>query len=562
MTKRKSKSLFIVFSALSLQLSAFSCQLGAQETDSAKLNQLEAQILANPKENANALEELSGLYFSEGKYNQLADFLKKQELSAPSACELPFGYYIGLCRYHQLRNLEETKNWQEYFDRGNSYREELFQETVKTVSLCPESPLAVKAQVINWLEHKAQNDSLDKEALDKLISLINNYVRQEASNPEVIRETADTLQREGETALAKAVYNLYVNRLDNSKTIKEDLGLAARSALDSGNISLAEIIYERYIASILKEPIPKEDLVRELTAIAERFSIAGGNMAYAEKIFTILEDSCGSGCFSEGLRYSRAYNLERLKDYSGAVREYEKLANDFPAGERLNEAEFRLGVLYVYLLSQKEKGLNHWQRIIERNSNPKDAAAENGQGHPALRNSSELAFMAESLYHRALISQYDGNLTLASADYSGILELTNNNPDFKELIDRVSLRQKEIQESRLIEHNLKTFLDISLRSDRISESQALTLDLSASPFKAGINEQVKFSLNQPQAMTGCLVPLLTYLWSGDLGDIYPITSTPEFSTGYRTKGVKVVNAAVLAGTEPAGIALEMVDINE
>ena len=94
------------------------------------------------------------------------------------------------------------------------------------------------------------------------------------------------------------------------------------------------------------------------------------------------------------------------------------------------------------------------------------------------------------------------------------------------------------------------------------ESRALALDLSVSSFKAGINEQVKFSLNQPQAMTGCLVPLLTYLWSGDLGDVYPITSTPEFSTGYRTKGIKVVNAAVLAGIEPAGIALEMVDVGE
>ena len=330
--------------------------------------------------------------------------MRKLEGVAVSGCELPLGYHIGLCRYHQLRHLEETRNWPEYFDRGNFYREELFQETLKTVSLCPESPLAIKAQVINWLEHKAQNDSLGKDALDKLISLINTYVKQgvEVLNLEVIKEAADILQREEEPALARAAYNLYVSRLDGAKTAKEELRLAAESALESGNISLAEIVYERYINGI-KGSFSKEALVKELSVIAEQFSAAGSgrfkDMAYAEKIFIILEDSCGIGCFSEELQYSRAYNLQRLKDYSNAAEKYEKLTNNFPSSPRINEAEFKLGVLYTYILSQKEKGLHYWQKVIER-----DFILE-GQAFPSSKERPDLIFVAESLYHKALISQ-------------------------------------------------------------------------------------------------------------------------------------------------------------
>src|SRR3989338_9350135 len=549
MTKQKQRLLFILFSAFSFQLSAFSSQLGAREPDSGRIKQLEEQILANPKGNLNLpkLEELSSLYLEGYQYNQLVDFLRKLEGVAVSGCELPLGYYIGLCHYHQLRYLEETKNWQEYFDRGSLYREELFQETLKTVSLCPESPLAIKAQVINWLEHKAQNDSLGKDALDKLISLINAYVKQEVEvlNLEVIKEAADILQREEEPALAKAVYNLYVNRLDGAKTAKEELRLAAESALESGNISLAEIVYERYINGI-KGSFSKEALVKELSVIAEQFSAAGSgrfkDMAYAEKIFTILEDSCGTGCFSEELQYSRAYNLQRLKDYSKAVQEYEKLVKNFPASLRINEVEFKLGALYTYIIFQKEKGLNYWQKVIERDS--------------------DLILVVESLYHKALINQYGEYFTQALADYSRILELINNNPDFKEFTERVQRRQKEIQESKPIEYNLKTFLDVSLKGGEPPGAQTAALDLSVEPFKTTIAQGVKFSLSQPQAMTGCLVPELTYLWSGDLGSAHPVVMTQEFSTDYQVRGIKVVNVVVLAGLEPAGSALEMVDVDE
>ena len=54
------------------------CHLfAAEEQISENAEQLERRILANPKENARALEELAGLYFAGGRYNPFADFLGK-----------------------------------------------------------------------------------------------------------------------------------------------------------------------------------------------------------------------------------------------------------------------------------------------------------------------------------------------------------------------------------------------------------------------------------------------------------------------------------------------------
>ena len=61
----------------------------------------------------------------------------------------------------------------------------------------------------------------------------------------------------------------------------------------------------------------------------------------------------------------------------------------------------------------------------------------------------DLTFVVESLYHKALISQYAQYFATALADYSKILELTNNNPDFKELTERVSKRQKRFRSQNL-----------------------------------------------------------------------------------------------------------------
>ncbi len=553
--KNKSLALFIwlivcVFSA--------GYRLEAREPDDNRLKQLEALVMANPKESAPALEELSGLYFAAGQYNQFADFLKRiSKDMALDGCLVPAGYYLGLCRYHQLRRLEESQAWQEYFDKGADYRQELFDETRKIAIDCPNSPFAIRAQIINWLEHKARNDSEKEDSLDKLISLINGYVKQSRlEDIEVIKEAADILVKEKESAFSKAVYNLYVNRMIAKEVSVDKLRQGAEDAWAQGNLELSEAIYERYL-QLVAGFFSKDKFAQELIGLANKFAATGpgknSDPQYAEKIFAALEDSSGADYFSQDLQYLRAYNLERMKEYAKSALKYEELASRFPAGQRAvvgppiaqatgaytDKVEFKLGLIYTYILGQKEKGLSSWQKIVERLGS--------------------LNYVLESLYHKSLILQYEGKPDEALLGYEKIIRLAADNPAFRDISARAESRQKEIAGAKDMEYNLKIFLDSVLKEGQLNQSP---LELLVSPVKAGLGQDVKFSSQQPVLQTGCIAPELTYLWSGDLGDVALTPVEPEFVSRYRYPGVKAVNLVVLSPAGVVGATLEMVEADE
>lgn len=532
----------LLLSALPHPLSA---NVFAEEADLKKAKKLEALILANPRDAKviPSLDELSEIYFIERQYEPLIEFLRKLEkVKSLGPCDVPVGYYIGLCRYHQLKYLEEAQNWKEYFDSGNSYRQELFIETEKISALCPRSGFGVRSQALNWLQHKLQNDALQEGALNKLTQMLSSYTEQEGFDREVIKEAADILSKQGETALAKDAYTMYTKGLLAQEKSADALLESAEGALKEGNISLSQIIYDRYI-EISRASLSKDNLSESLISITRQFAADGWNRgkdpAYAEKIFGVLEEACGKSYFNEELRYLRAYNLQRIKEYVRCAQEYELLAKDFPKSIYLDEAEFKLGVIHTYLLGNKEKGITYWRNVIEREP-------------------SSLEYKAEAIYHQSLLSQYAGDLNAAKAGYARILVLISDNPDFKDLFVRASERQKELQEANPMEYNLKAFLEIAIGNP--SAIDGFGLELNVSPFKTTKSENVSFSAEQLQMQTGCLAPELTYLWSGELGSVMPRPTTAEFSTQYASKGVKVVNLAVLSGQDIAGVALEMAEV--
>ncbi|OGX23080.1 MAG: hypothetical protein A3J51_02675 [Omnitrophica WOR_2 bacterium RIFCSPHIGHO2_02_FULL_45_21] len=520
-------------------------RLYAEEAALKKAKQLEELILLNPKDAKaiQSLDELSEIYFAERQYAPLIEFLRKLEkINPPGPCDVPAGYYIALCRYHQLKYLEESKNWQEYFDLGNVYRQELFLETEKLAEACPAAPSGVRAQALNWLQHKAQNDAQAASSLAKLTELVDNYLKTNPQDIEVIKEVADSLSKEEEPALARSTYNIYINQLLSIEKSPLKLQSIAESALKEGKVSLAELIYDRYI-ELVKDSLAKDNLANELTAVIKQFAASGQDKGndplYAEKLFVILKEACGKSYFNQELQYLRAYNLERLKEYARSAEEYAGLVTDFPKNIYLDQAEFKLGVIYTYILGQKELGLGYWQKVIERNS--------------------ALEYVTEGLYHKSLINQYLEDFETAGAGYAKITELIVQIGALKNLSERVLERQKEIRESRPIEYNLKTFLDATL--SRPLDTKA-GLELLVSPFKVISlkEEEIKFSLQQLRIEMGCFAPELSYLWSGDLGSIQPQPTAPEFTTTYKAPGVKVVNLVVLGSSGVIGSSLEMVEV--
>lgn len=531
---------------LCVVLSAFSFQLSTlcyAQDDLKKIKQLETQVLSNLKDKkaGPSLEMLAEMYFIQRQYNSFIEFLRRVDKKKPSACEIPVGYYIALCRYHQLTHWEETQNWKEYFDLGNQYRQEVFLETQKLAEACPLSPFGLRAQALNWLLHKAQNDSLMEASLTKLMDMVNTYAKS-AGDSEALKDIADTLARNEEKGFAQSLYKSYVNRLLENEQAPLKLQSVAQGALKEGNIELAEIIYERYI-EIIRGSLAKDTLAVELIAIIKSFVTDGWNRgkdpSYAEKAFGVLQESCGKSYFTDELQYLRAYNLQRQKEYQRAIEEYSILVTDFPESGYVDEAEFKLGVLWTYVAGNKEKGLTYWQDIVKNNRS--------------------LEYVVESLYLISLQSQYAEDFKTAKAGYDKIAGLIAGKADFKNLSERIVVRQQEIQESKPIEYNLKMFLDTALKE--LSVNQA-ALELLVEPFKclSFKQEQVKFSLMQLQMETGCLVPELTYLWSGDLGSVSVVPMAAEFSTEYYSAGTKVVALVVVSPSGIVGSTLEMVEV--
>lgn len=517
--------------------------LSAQSFDEKKAKQLESNILANinNKKTTAMLDDLAAIYMDAHEYNRLADFLKSLKSSKISPCDFPVGYYIGLCRHNQLKYLEEKQLWQEFFDKGDSYRKELFEEIQKITENCSVSIVSIRAQVVAWLQHKALNDDAAKDAQAKLVEIVGKYAQAADVDMNIIKETADVLRGESESQDAKVLYILYVEKLTGQETSIDKLRSYAEEGLKDGNVELGKIIYKRYI-KLIKDTMSKDQLAADLVLIAKEFATDGWNKGkdplYAEEVFALLKEYCGESYFTEDIQYLRAYNLQRLKEYPLSIEEYMLLAKNFPQGKYIDEVEFKLGIMLSYINADRESGKAYFEKVISR--------------------SSQLEYTTESLYHLSLLAQYGGNSEEAQKGYGRISELTAGKNEFKELISRLEQRQKEIQESKPIEYNLKTFLDNVFLPQENADKVKLELDVA--PYKVAGSQEIKFSLKQVTLGTCCLSPDFNYLWSGDLGSVSQSPVEAEFSASYKTPGVKVVNVVVSSAVGAIGQTIEMAEV--
>ncbi|MGB4520765.1 MAG: hypothetical protein WBI28_02385, partial [Candidatus Omnitrophota bacterium] len=215
--------------------------------DNAKLASLTKQIIEakNYNETHLAFEDLADLYFKENKYNEFVDFLNSLSKQNKDLQAL-INYYIGLTRYNQLKYLEEKQNWDEYFAKGNDYRDQIQVSLEKAInSSGNDSPLSLYARVIIWRFHKDQEDSFYEGALASLLNSAVEYAKL-AKNFQPLKTAADELFSYKELAGAKAVYKIYTRALLSSNTNNEELKRIAESFHKEGNLVLAENIYDIY----------------------------------------------------------------------------------------------------------------------------------------------------------------------------------------------------------------------------------------------------------------------------------------------------------------------------
>ncbi len=574
----------ILILTCSLQLAA--CSLSAYAEEDTSLIALSQKIIeSNPSEDVSLLlNELTGTYFKNNKYDDCAAFLKSLAQKR-SDLEPVADYYIALTRITQLKYLEDSQGWDEYFSKGNSYREELENFAQKANdSLGQENPLKLYARLLLWRFHNDQQDALREKSLSSLMEGISEFSKDAAqgsvqqpslrslatkgggrSNPdeiasaaeftlseanvlprndnykaEVLKEVADRLFAGGEKLKSRQVYRQYVDILTKTESLDGNLKADAEKFFFQGNIAISEELYTAYIQRRGKV-IPKEEMVPELIEIAKLFcaSDAGGKGAlFAEEIFKKIEALGGPDALNESLSYQRAYNLQTSKDFLQARDAYVVLVKRFPETPHADEANFKIGIIYSYVARDLTTGRAYFEKLAQKEKlSPQ---------------------VISSLYQLGLLSQWENGLPKAKEYYAKVIEKAKE--DFLETVGLTKERLKEIEENKPIEYNLKTFLDVSLKKESASyDMRKLDLDSTPHKTKSALNVNIH-SLDYPTD-SGCMQPELQYLWSGHLGkDEYP-ASAKSFDTSYNHKGTKEINLVVVSPQGTLDYSIDMVDID-
>ena len=483
--------------------------------------------------------ELAKIYYTENKYSDFTEYLKS--LQGKKKGLEPFtNYYIAEARYFQLKYLQESQGWDEYFNKGNDYRNEITEGALGAITAASiKEPLNIYARLLLWRFHKDQEDALKDAALDSLMQGLAEYSK-EAADIQVIKDAAQALSGYGEKGKSRELYKIYADKLLASDIKDEQLRDIASDFYKKDNLELSESLFDVYIERITKS-LPKEKLVPELTALAKQFAWkeeGPSDPSYAEKLFSQLEEIAGGEAFDEGLMYLRAFNLEKTKDFLPAAVAYIKLLGDYPKTEYSDEANFKIGIISTYVERDIAKGRSYFEKLADKNTlSPQ---------------------VISSIYQLGLLAQWQENFDKAKEYYN--TALTKAGEDFQETVTLAKERLKEIKEAKPIEYNLKTFLDVSLK-DEYLVYEMTRLDLKAAPYKTRIEKSVGISSHPIVGESGCFQVEVQYLWSGHLGRALPGLEEAQFATEYIHSGSKEVNLVVVT---PSGILdrdLVMADIN-
>jgi len=499
-------------------------------------------VPANPdKETHESLKITAENYFKERKYNECAEYLEslaqKEETPEPA-----LNYLIALTRYNQLKYLEESQNWNDYFNNGEDYRQQIqsyAQEAIESTSL--KDSVNIYARLILWKLHKDQGDSSQEEILSGLLNAVLENAKSAEATAGLLKDVADQLLLSGDKIYSRRLYKAYVEKLAASKISDEELNASATGFFKDQNLELSEALYDVYISRIAAS-MPKEKLIPALTEIAKQFTYKPAgiqDMLYAEKVFAKIEEAAGKDVFDEALLYLRAFNLEKAKDFAKAKDVYLDLINGFPAGTQINEAIYKTGIIYVYILRDLKEGRNYFEKLAQKETlDPQ---------------------IISSFYQLGLLSQWESDLIKAKQYYNKLIEVAKD--AYAEKINLAKERLKEIDEAKPMDYNLKSFLDASLKPENAVFDTAKT-ELQLTPYNVKKNESLSVATSASAAVgeSGCMPVELQYLWSGDLGSARASAGQHSFETAYSDSGTKQINLVVVSPAGFAGRSMDLADV--
>ncbi len=522
------------------------------------LNDLTSQILEtkSSSERYSLFEQVTDIYFKENKYNEYVEYLKSLS-TKNSGLEPIVNYYIALCRYYQLKYLEESQNWDEYFNNGNIYREQIIESAKKAIDkTLTQEPINIYAKLILWRLHKDQEDNLTESSLSDLMASVLEYSK-EPLNIMLIKDVADQLSSYGEKLQSRQLYKIYVDKIAVSEVNPESLESVAAGFYKEGNLELAELVYDIYIERSEKS-LSKEKLMPVLVNISKQFScqsLGAKDLFFAEKVFKKIEEKNGKDVFDEELLYLRAFNLEKAKDYKQAKDRYVDLISLYPESLHFDEANYKLGIIFTYVLRDVKTGKEYFQKLADKILSVDSAQNESSETPIEKRIPSPEAI--SSLYQLGLLSQWSNALPEARQYYDKLLETAKDG--FVDKVNLVKQRLKEIDETKPIESNLRMFLDLSIK-DENSIFDMTKIDLKVSLYYVKSDQTVSVSAIASPPESGCMQVKLEYLWSGNLGSVTPNLNEASFDTVYSEPGTKEINLVVVSSTGILDRSIEIVNV--
>ncbi|MDD4908757.1 MAG: hypothetical protein PHJ00_06815 [Candidatus Omnitrophica bacterium] len=510
MIDRKLKNSFLVIACLFLAASAVCFAQG--------------EDLAKAKE----------AYLQDNKYSEFVEYLKSQKTDTNAA---EIAYCIAYTRYDQLKYLESTQNWDEYFSKGNDYRDELTSNAQEAITLsAPQDKIGVLSRCILWQFHKDQQDVFEAAALEDLAGAVKAYAGVPETDITVIKYAADKLASYEERVKSRELYDIYVKKLITPETRTETLARVADEIYQQGNTALSALVYDAYIERVVTTE-PKDKAIATLFSIAKLFVYkdqGACDPAYAEKIFQKIEEIGGLEVFNEESMYLRGWNLEKSHLYPETRARYLALLDKFPQTSQKDELIYKCGIISAYVLRDMGVGMGYFEQLASsQNITPQVISA---------------------IYQLGLLSQYKNDLEKAKGYYNKLLELAGDK--FPDSVSLAGERLKELEGSGEIEYNLRTFLDVSFKEEYASFDMS-KVDVKASPYKLLKDEKVNVTAATYLPESGCMSIEINYLWSGNLGEAKPSSEQAGFGTSYLSPGTKEINLVVIS---PSGVVDRRVDM--
>ncbi len=480
-------------------------------------------------------EELKNASFESNKYTNFVELLNGL-CPENKAIEPAVNYYLALARYSQLKYLEDTKSWDEYFAKGNDYRNDIVKSAQKAIALTTaKDALNINSKLLLYQFHKDQMSASSDAALADLIGAIDEY-SQSSNDINTIKAVADKLASYNEKGKSKELYKIYARKLAGSEIKDAELKNIAAGFYKEGNLELAESIYDIYIERISTSPA-KEKLPPELISIAKDFTyrdVGSNDPLYAEKVFKKIEEIGSKKAFDEELIYLRGFNLEKVKAFAQAKEIYIELLKTFPASLHADELTYKIGIISIYVLRDLKSGRDYLEQLAQKPT-------------PS-------SYNLAGLYQLGLLKQWEEAIPQAKEYYNLILAKAGEIDPERTTLARERLN--ELEQNKPLDYNIKIGLDTALKEE-FANLDMSKLNLKSSAYLLEKDKEVNISSTASLGPTGCLQVELQYLWSGDLGSVRPLSTQSEFLTAYKTAGTKLIVMVLVA---PDGITERGIDL--